>query len=70
MQQPLRYAVMKCGDEWKVVSGRRRIGHFADAHAANSAASGLCRQALDAGHTVEMLFHHPGGELLSTIFQP
>ena len=60
----MRYAVLRCGDEWKIVSGERKIGHFVDREAATLAASGLCREAMKAGHTVELLTQNPSGELV------
>ncbi len=60
----MRYAVLKCGEEWRVVSGRRKIGHFPDHETAMLTASGLCREAEKAGCQVELLTQNPSGELV------
>jgi hypothetical protein len=59
-----RYAVLKCGAEWKVVGDRRKIGHFPDQESANLAAWGLCREAMSAGLPVELLTLNDWGELV------
>ncbi|OYX33072.1 MAG: hypothetical protein B7Y99_07760 [Caulobacterales bacterium 32-69-10] len=51
----LKYAIMRFGDEWKVVSGERRIGHFATMALAVNAGARLAREAMAAGHEVEFM---------------
>ncbi len=51
----LRYAVLRFADEWKVVSGQRRMGHFASKTLAMNAGARLAREAMAAGHEVEFL---------------
>ena len=59
----LRYAVVQCGPEWKVVGARRAMGHFADQNAAAAAGARLALQACAAGHSVEFLVQDEVGEL-------
>ena len=60
----LCYAVMRFGEDWKIVSGSRRIGHYATQDLALSAGARLAMEAVDAGHEVEFLVQQPGGELV------
>jgi hypothetical protein len=60
----LSYAVLMIGDEWKVVSGARRMGHFATKALAVNAGTRLAREAMAAGHEVEFLVQDRGAYLL------
>lgn len=61
----LRYAVLRFADEWKVVSGQRRMGHFATRELAVNAGARLAREAIAAGHEVEFLVQDGPACLLS-----
>lgn len=61
----LRYAVMRFGDEWRVVSERRRIGRFASRDLAIMAGARLAREAMATGHPVELLVQDGAGCLLA-----
>ncbi len=62
----LNYAVVRFEDGWKVVSGQRRIGHYATSDLALSAGARLALEARDAGHEVEFLVQQPDAELIRT----
>ncbi|MDO9471904.1 MAG: hypothetical protein Q7J28_02530 [Caulobacter sp.] len=57
------YAVVRMGDEWKVVCARNAMGHFARRDEALIAASALAAQAAAAGHAAEVLVQSDSGEL-------
>lgn len=59
-----RYAVIRCGEEWRIVSGRGRIGHFDDWNDAFAFCEKLARETVAAGHRVELLVQSESGELL------
>jgi diguanylate cyclase (GGDEF)-like protein len=59
----VRYAVLLCGSEWRVVSERRQLGHFPSRAAAFQCALRLAREANASGLTVEILYSEIGGEL-------
>ena len=59
----IRYAVLRFGAEWGVLSERRRIGHFAAQHAAVRLALMLSLEALAADHPVELLVQDLGGQM-------
>ncbi len=59
----LRYAVISCDGEWRVLSERRRIGHFPDCDAATVAGARLALEALSAGHEVEFLVQDQSNQL-------
>lgn len=61
----LRYTVLRFEEEWKVVSGQRRMGHFATRGLAVNAAARLAREAIIAGHEVEFLVQDGADGLLS-----
>ncbi|HTI68146.1 MAG TPA: hypothetical protein VL460_11435 [Caulobacteraceae bacterium] len=61
----LRYAVVQFAEEWKVVSGRSRMGHFATQALALNAGARLAREAMAAGHDVELLVQDWASCLLS-----
>ena len=60
----LRYAVLLCDGEWRVVGGSRRIGHYADQESAVVAGARLAREAQATGHEVEFLVQGEAGELV------
>ncbi|RZI70685.1 MAG: EAL domain-containing protein [Pseudomonas sp.] len=59
----VRYAVLLCGNDWRVVSERRQLGHFSTRSAAFQCALRLAREANASGSTVELLHTDDGGEL-------
>ena len=59
----LRYAVLRCGDDWRVVGGERRIGRYIDQTAAVAAGARLATEAARMGHEVEFLVQDEVGEL-------
>lgn len=59
------YAVVQVGLEWKVVGARRAMGHFASRDLALTAAGNLAREAILAGHRVEVLLQSESGELVA-----
>ncbi|WP_292037141.1 MULTISPECIES: putative bifunctional diguanylate cyclase/phosphodiesterase [unclassified Brevundimonas] len=59
----IRYAVLRCGREWRVVSERRQLGHFGSRSAALQCALRLAREANASGAPVELLYTETGGEL-------
>jgi len=60
---PMRYAVMQSGAEWRIVGQARRIGHFESRERAVATGSRLAREAYVSGHEVELLVQDTGGEL-------
>ena len=60
----VRYAVVRFGDEWGVLSERRRIGRFSAQDAALQLGVMLAFEALSVGHEVELLLQDMGGQLL------
>jgi hypothetical protein len=59
----LRYAIISCDGEWRVLSQRRRIGHFNDVDAAIQAGARLALEAMSEGHEVEFLVQDEANEL-------
>lgn len=66
MTEPLgfSYAVVRMGEEWKVICARNAMGHFARRDEAIIAASALAAQAAAAGHAAQVLVQTDSGELL------
>jgi hypothetical protein len=60
----LRYAIISCDGEWRVVGERRRIGHYPDCGAATLAGARLALEAMDAGHDVEFLVQDEANQLM------
>ena len=60
---PVRYAVLLCGSDWRVVSRQRQLGHFSTRAAAFQCALRLAREANAAGRIVELIHAEVGGEL-------
>lgn len=60
----LHYAVVWCGTEWKVVGGRRQMGHFPYKSEATAAGARLALQAAESGFEVEFLIQDEAGMLL------
>ncbi len=56
----LRYAVIACGRDWRVLSGRAQIGRFATRAEALAVAIGLTKQALAEGRHIELLAQPEG----------
>ena len=59
----VRYAVLLCGKDWRVISERRQLGRFETCHSALQCALGLAREAAGCGAAIELLYSGPGGEL-------
>jgi diguanylate cyclase (GGDEF)-like protein len=59
----IRYAVLRCGDDWRVVSERRQFGRFDTRSAAFQCALRLAREANASGLSVELLQSDDAGEL-------
>ena len=62
-EQVVRYAILLCGTDWRVVSERRQFGRFVSRSAAYQCAMGLAREAIASGATVEILHADSSGEL-------
>ncbi len=65
----LRYAIVKVGDEWKIVCERRQIGHFATREAASRAGAQLAKEAAHSGYDVELLVQGQFGEMSGEQFE-
>jgi len=63
-----RYAILQFGPSWKLVGERRRVGQFATLQEASQVGANLAREAVNAGHDVELLVQGPFGELTSQRF--
>jgi hypothetical protein len=61
--QKLSYAVLRFGDDWRVVDRDGRHGSFPSAAEAAVHVGGLARAAADLGYDVEVLVQSPVGEL-------
>lgn len=61
--KPMRYAVLAFAREWRVVSERKQIGHFATRAQAFELALRMAREARASGHDVELLYADLGSEL-------
>jgi len=59
----VRYAILLCGADWRVVSERRQLGRFVSRAAAFQCALRLAREANASGAAVELLHADVGGEL-------
>lgn len=59
------YAVVRVGDEWRVVCARKAMGHFVERDQAVSAASALAAEAAREGRRTEVLIQSETGELKS-----
>jgi EAL domain-containing protein (putative c-di-GMP-specific phosphodiesterase class I) len=59
----IRYAVLRCGEDWRVVSERRQFGRFETRSAAFQCALRLAREANASGRSVELLQSDDAGEL-------
>jgi hypothetical protein len=55
--------VLRCGDDWRVVSERRQFGRFETRSAAFQCALRLAREANASGLSVELLQSDDAGEL-------
>ncbi|WP_374575434.1 hypothetical protein [Phenylobacterium sp.] len=63
-----RYAILRLGASWRLVGERRRMGPFANISEASRVGASLAREAVKAGHDVELLVQGPFGELTSQRF--
>lgn len=61
----VRYAILLCGEDWRVVSERRQLGRFSSRAAAFQCALRLAREANASGAAVELLHADAAGELKS-----
>lgn len=59
----VRYAVLRCGGNWRVVSERRQFGRFGSRAAAFQCALRLSREANASGLSAEILQADAGGQL-------
>jgi len=66
----VRYAVLLCGPDWRVVSERRRFGRFKTRSAAFQCALRLAQEASASGIAVELLHADSGGQLNSFVLPP
>ena len=60
-----RYAVIRYGEEWRLLYGAATIGQFESAEAALDVADKLCRAVANVGFDVDLTVHTPTGELRS-----
>ena len=51
---PFSYAVITCGDEWRVLTARRQFGHFRRQASAWAVVVELAKEAVASGHKVEL----------------
>ena len=58
-----RYAVIRYGDEWRLLYGSATIGQFPTSEAALSVAEKLCRAVANVGFDVDLTVHTWTGEL-------
>ena len=65
MSQPRhgRYAVIRYGDEWRLLYGEATIGQFPTAEAALDVAEKLCRAVANVGFDVDLTTQSSTGEL-------
>jgi len=61
----IRYAVLSIGAEWRIVTDRHHIGHFASRARAFETALRIAQEASRSGHRAEILYADQGGELHS-----
>ena len=60
-----RYAVIRVGEEWRLMYGANVIGQFASSETANEIADKLCRAVANVGFDVDLTRHTVTGELRS-----
>ena len=60
-----RYAVIRVGQEWRLMYGANVIGQFASGETANDIADKLCRAVANVGFDVDLTRHTDAGELRS-----
>ena len=58
-----RYAVLRCGSEWRLLCGDSVIGVFDRPEAANAIADILCRAVANVGFDVHLTRQTSAGEL-------
>ena len=60
-----RYAVIRFGDEWRLMYGSSVIGQFASLELASAVADKLCRAVAGVGFDVDLTVQTYAGELRS-----
>jgi hypothetical protein len=60
----ISYAVVRSGEEWRILTAKRLLGHYNTVERALLVGARLTRQALDAGHPAELLLENPAGLLV------
>ena len=58
-----RYAVLRFGNEWRLMYGAAVIGQFGSPEAANEVADKLCRAVANVGFDVDLTVQTANGEL-------
>ena len=58
-----RYAVIRYGDEWRLLYGQAIIGQFGSPAAAETVADALCRAVAGVGLDVDLTIQNANGEL-------
>ena len=58
-----RYAVIRFGEEWRLLNGETTIGAYSTLEAASEVADKLCRAAANVGHEVDLTVQTVVGEL-------
>ena len=58
-----RYAVIRYGEEWRLLYGTSTIGRFPTLDAARAVAEKLCRAVANVGFNVDLTVHTWAGEL-------
>ena len=58
-----RYAVIRFGEEWRLLNGEATIGAYSTLEAASTVADKLCRAAAGVGHKVDLTLQTTAGEL-------
>ena len=64
-----RYAVIRCGDEWRLMYGAAVIGQFASLETAAGVADKLCRAVAGVGFDVDLTVQTWAGELRTERFE-
>ena len=57
------YAVIRVGEEWRLLNGEATIGAYPTFDAASDVADKLCRAAANVGHQVDLTVQTMVGEL-------
>ncbi len=59
----LHYAVVRCGDEWRLINAKGEVDAFRTSGAAQLSADGMIRAMSKMGYEVELLVQSPTGEM-------